>query len=122
MAWNPQMYYPYQPYQPLQNPQQFQNQPQARSVEVVAVNGEQAVLDFFVPVGVTQMFVATDDSFVAFKTNGANGQGGVTFYDKRPPAPVQPPFDPTAYVTKEELESRLAALAAPKKGKKENEE
>ena len=114
----------YQPYNPYPQYQQYQ-QPvqQTRSVDVVAVANEQAVNDFFVPVGVTQMFVATDDSFVAFKSNGANGQGGVTFYDKRPPAPEKPPVDLSDYVRRDEIEALVAAAVSAqnnKKGKKED--
>lgn len=103
--WNQQQIFPvgYQPYQMM--PQQMQQQTQVRTVEVVPVANEQAVYDFPVAVGMTQEFVATDDSFVAFKTNGVNGQGSVSFYDKRPPA--APKADPE-YMTRADVEALIA--------------
>ena len=41
------------------------------------------------------------------------------FFDKRPPSPPAPVFDPAAYVTREELEKRIAEISAPKRVKKE---
>jgi len=87
--------------QTLQMPQQ-----QTRTVEVVPVGNEQTVVDFPVAIGVTQMFVANDDSFVAFKSNGVNGQSSLTFYDKRPPAPVAAA---PVYMTKEDVEAMISA-------------
>jgi len=107
VGYQPYNPYAYQQYQQMQQPTQ-----QTRSVDVVAVGNEKAVEDFFVPVGVTQMFVATDDSFVAFKSNGANGQGGITYYDKRPPAPQEPTFDPSVYVRRDEIDGIVAAAVA----------
>lgn len=90
-----QMYPAYNPFQSLQSmPQPAPQQQQSRMVEVIPVANENAVVDFPVPVGVTQEFVAQDDSFVAFKSNGVNGQSDVVYYDKRPPAPPAPAFDP----------------------------
>jgi len=91
--------------------QQAQQQTQTRTVEVVPVPNEQTVYDFPVAVGATQEFMATDDSFVAFKTNGVNGQSSVSFYDKRPPAPPTPAPE---YMTRAEVEELIAA-ALPKK-------
>lgn len=117
VGYQPYNPYAYQQYQQMQQPTQ-----QTRSVDVLAVGNEKAVEDFFVPVGVTQMFVATDDSFVAFKSNGANGQGGITYYDKRPPAPPEPPVDLSAYVRRDEIgdliSAALSAQSAPKRAKK----
>ena len=102
-----------------QQMQQPQQQTQTRTVEVVPVPNEQAVYDIPVAVGMTQEFMATDDSFVAFKTNSVNGQSSVSFYDKRPPAPAK---EPVQYCTKEDVEAMIAA-ALPKKApaKKEAE-
>lgn len=124
MAYTPGMYYP-QPFYPTFQqpmPQMAQQVSNSRTVEVVPVANEEAVESFPVAVGTTQEFVAQDDSFVAFKTNGVNGNSGITYYDRRPPTPPTPKFDPSAYVTREELESRLAAIASPKRGKREAEE
>lgn len=104
---------PYNPYFPAAY-QQYQQMPtQTRTVEAIPVDNEDAVVSFPVAVGATVMLVAKDDHFVAFKTNGMNGESTVSFYDKRPPAPPTPVFDPKAYVTRDELESRLAAILKP---------
>ena len=119
----PVNYQPYQPYQMYQQPiQQMQPTQQTRSVEVMAVPNEQAVLDTIVPVGMTQEFVAVDDSFVAFKTNSANGQISLTFYDKRPPAPAEQPFNPEDYVRRDEIEALISqAIEAQRTVKKEDD-
>lgn len=119
MAWNPQLYYPYQPmnYQPLQNTQQAQN----KYVEAVPVDTEAEAENCPMAAGTSGVFFARNDSFIAVKSVGVNGQISFAVYDKRPPAPVKPPIDLTAYVTKEEFEARIAALNAPRKGKKEDE-
>lgn len=99
-----------------QQMQQAQQQTQTRTVEVVPVPNEQTVYEFPVAVGVTQEFMATDDSFVAFKTNGVNGQSSVSFYDKRPPAPPAPAPE---YMTRAEVEELIAAALPKKPVKKE---
>lgn len=113
MAYNPMMYYPnyyQQPaYQPMPQPQP-QQMASPRMVEVVPVDTVEAAKEFPVAIGATLMMIAKDDSFLAIKVNGVNGQSSFEVYDKRPPAPPVPSFDPEVYVTKDELESRLAAL------------
>ena len=123
MGWNP--YNPYQyPYQPLQNTQQLQNpqQLQNKYVEAIPVDAEAEAENCPMAAGSSGVFFARNDSFIAVKSVGVNGQISFSVYDKRPPAPVKPPIDMTAYVTKEEFESRLAAINAPRKAKKEAEE
>lgn len=121
----------YPAYGPFQSPQPIpqpapQHQQQSRMVEVIPVANESAVVDFPVPVGMTQEFVAQDDSFVAFKSNGVNGQSDIVYYDRRPPAPPAPAFDPSAFVRKDEIDDMIAAAiaaqSAPKRAtKKEGE-
>lgn len=110
MAWNPQMYMPQQ-YQPMYQPMQ----PQSRMVEVVPVDSVDSAKEFPVAIGATMLMIAKDDSFLAIKINGVNGQSSFEVYDKRPPAPEKPVFDPAVYVTRDELESRLAAIMKPSK-------
>ena len=119
MGWNQQNYFPatYQPMYPQPIYPQMQQQPvQTRTVEVVPVPNEQAVLDFPVAVGVTQEFMATDDSFVAFKTNSANGQISTSFYDHRPPVPKAPEPE---YMTRADVEAMIAAALPKRPVKKE---
>ena len=103
------VYYPPQPQmQPVQQP--------SRTVEVVPVESEDAAASWPVAVGATQMLVARDDSFVAFKTNGVNGQSSFIVYDKRPPAPPAPAFVPGEYLRKDELKSAVEAILAARGG------
>lgn len=120
----PQYYPQYQqPYQMPQYQPQQQAQASSRMTEVFPATSEKTVLEFPVTAGTTQMFVATDDSFIAIKEASVTGQITTQFYDKRPPAPPEKPVDLTAFVTREELEQRLAALSTPAKrsAKKEME-
>lgn len=121
----PQYYPQYQqPYQMPQYQPQQQAQASSRMTEVFPAASEKAVLEFPVTAGTTQMFVATDDSFIAIKEASVTGQITTQFYDKRPPAPPEKPVDLTAFVTREELEQRLAALStlAKRPAKKEEVE
>lgn len=105
----------YQPmYQQYQQPMQYP-QTSSRMIEVYAVDSEKAVGDMPVSNGNTQMVIAKDDSFIAVKAVGLDGTVAVQYYDKRPPAPPAPSFDPTAFVTRDELEARLASLSTPKR-------
>lgn len=126
MAYNPALYYP-QNYQPVVQqyayPQAVQAQPPAaRAIEVIPVDTEDQVNSWQVQAGTTVEFMARNDAFVAFKTVGINGEPSIEFYDRRPPAPPAPVFDPGAYVTKAELEKRLEAVLAATGAKAEEAE
>ena len=114
MAYNPQMYFP--------NYYQQIPQPSSRMVEVVPVDSVESAAAFPVAVGATILMIAKDDSFIAVKVSGVNGQSSFEVYDRRPPAPPAPAFDPSEYVTREELESRLEALTRPLKARKKDED
>lgn len=114
-----QQYFP-QYQMPFQQPVQQMTQPASRMTEVFPAANEKAVLEFPVTAGTTQMFVANDESFIAVKEVSVTGQISTMFFDRRPPAPAEKPVDLTAYVTREELEKRLASLSA-RKAKKETE-
>lgn len=91
--------------QPMQ-----QAQPSSRMVEVVPASSEQAAKEFPVPAGATQMIIGNDDSFIAVKAVSMTGQITFDIYDKRPPAPPEMPVDLGSFVTRDELEKRLAEL------------
>ncbi len=137
MAWNNGFPATYQPFgmpqyqTPIYQPQQMQAatpvQANSRMVEIVPVDSEEAAAGWPVGVGGTQAMIARDDSFVAFKSVSVNGQTELSFYDRRPPAPPEPAFDPKVYVRRDEVETlisaALASHAAPKRGgKKEADE
>ena len=122
----PQMYPQYQQpyqmpqYQQMQQPAQQQiQQPSSRMAEVFPAASEKAVLEFPVQAGSTVMFVANDDSFTAIKEASVTGQITTVFYDRRPPSAPEKPVDMALYVTRDELEQRLAAFS--KKPRKETE-
>ena len=135
MAYNPQMYFP-QSYQPMQYPT-FQPQqmmtPQAQPVqqtqqmmtpptihaEIVQVDDEAAAANYPVGAGASQMMIARDDSAIFVKTASTNGSA-LDVFVKRPPAPPAPVFDPTEYVTRDEIEALVAAAMASQ-GKKKKE-
>lgn len=122
----PQMYPQYQQgyqmpqYQPMQGVQNIYQQPVQQQgmspptvhADIVQVSGEQEAMNYPVAAGQSQMMLAKDDSAIYVKTAFANGQSTLNVFVKRPPEPPQKPVDMTAYVTHDELESRLAALAA----------
>ena len=106
----------YQPTVPqMQQPQQPQMMtPPTIRAEIVQVDGEDAANRYPVGAGASQMMIARDDSAIYVKTAAANGQGfTLDVFEKRPPAPPAPTFDPEQYVRKDELEMLVsAALAA----------
>lgn len=124
-----QQYYPqyqfqapqYQPVPTAQNAQQTMTPPIVHA-DIIQVANEAEARNYPVAAGASQMMVAKDDSAIFVKTAFANGQSSMDVYVKRPPAPPEKPVDLSVYVTREELESRLAALSAPKRpAKKETE-
>lgn len=112
------MAYPYFPqnYQPMYPPQMMT--PPTIRAEIVQVDNEEAAANYPVGNGASQMMIAKDDSAIFVKTASPNGTR-LDVFVKRPAAPQKPPFDPSAYVTKEELEARIAALMGEKKGAEE---
>lgn len=59
------------------------------------------------------MMIARDDSAIFVKTAAPNGNGyTLDVFVKRPPAPAEPTFDPSAYVRKDELPELIAAAVA----------
>ena len=135
MAYNngfPMGYQYYMPqYQPVQTPymQQTQQQPQAMTpptihADIIQVESEADAERY--PMAANQppqMFMTRDESTIIIKTMLANNQHDLKVYPLRPPAPPAPPVDLAAYVTRQELDERLAALLRPTQPtKKEAEE
>lgn len=115
-------YNPYNLYGPYQ-PQQMQQvqQPQAMTpptihADIIQVESE-AEADRY-PMAANQppqMFMTRDETAIFIKTMLANNQHDLKVYPLRPPAPPAPPVDLKAYVTRQELDERLAALSMPPK-------
>lgn len=123
MAYDPRLYFPqgYQPY-PMYQPQQpqiQQQQTEAKYVEAIPVDTEKEALDCPMAAGTTKLFFAKNDSFIAVKSAGVNGQVNFDVYEKRPPAPPAPAFDPASYVTRKEFDALVAQFSAAHSEKKE---
>ena len=138
MAWNngfpvnyPQMYVPQPvtPYQqqpiqpaaqmPVANQQisQMMTPPTIRA-EIVQIENEAAAEKYPVGAGASQMMISKDESAIFIKTATANGQTTMDVYEKRPPAPPTPVFDPGEYVRKDEIETLVSAALAAQTAKK----
>ena len=126
MAWNNGFPATYQQMYMPQYQQPVYQQPNTRTVEIVPVDNEDSAAGFPVGMGATQMMIAKDDSFVAVKSVSVNGQSDFVIYDKRPPAPPAPTFNPQEYVRKDEIETLVAAAlvaqTSQRKVKKEETE
>jgi len=104
-----QLYYPYaQPVQP--QPQQAGMTPPTVHADIVQVDGEQAAMAYPVAAGASQMMISKDETMIFVKTATATGQSSVDVFVKRPPAPPKPEVDMSLYITRDELEKRLADL------------
>ena len=126
MAWNNGFPATYQQMYMPQYQQPVYQQPNTRTVEIVPVDNEDSAAGFPVGMGATQMMIAKDDSFVAVKSVSVNGQSDFVIYDKRPPSPPAPTFNPQEYVRKDEIETLVAAAlvaqTSQRKVKKEETE
>lgn len=124
MAYNsffPATYNPgYNPYyqQQMQNMQQMgQQQPMTAPTihaDIVQVDNEQAGTNYPVGAGESQMMITKDEGIIMIKTATKNGQMLLDIYDKRPPEPEKPAFNPADYVRKDEIKDFISAALATK--------
>ena len=127
----PQFYYPQMPVmqtpsQMQQTPQQVQSAQQTLTpptihADIVQVDNEQAAANFPVGAGASQMMIAKDDSAIFVKSAMPNGQVMLDVFVKRPPAPPKPEYNLDNFVTREELDERLASLVSAKRAGREKE-
>ena len=106
--------------QPVQNHQNIIQQDMTPTIraEIKQVDNIEAIDRVPMAGGTSQMFMTKDESVIVIRSMLANGQHSDVIYDKRPPAPPAPKFDPSEYVRRDELETLLsAALAAHKEEK-----
>lgn len=93
--------------------------------EIVQISGDREEAENYpVPTGGTQMMINKAEDKIFIKTVYANNQHNLAVFVKQAPAPPQPQPDFDSFVTREELERRLAELSAsatPKKKKEETE-
>lgn len=126
MAYNPYYSMNYSPYtMPYQQPQTVQ-QPQNFSqptihADIVQINGDRAEAENYpVPTGGTQMMINKTKDKIFIKTVYANNQSNVDEFVKQPKT-AQKSVNYDDFVTREELEQRLAQIT-PKKEVEKNEE
>lgn len=106
-----------QPMQPTQisganQPAQMMTPPTIRA-EIIQIEDEAAADRFPLAGGASQMFITRAEDKIIIKTMGQDGPMPLVIYEKRPPAPPAPKFDPSEYVRRDEVETLVsAALAA----------
>ena len=113
--------YPQFMYQPPAQPQQQMTAPTIRA-EIVQVDDETAAGNYPVGAGASVMMIAKDDSAIFVKSALQNGQTTLDVYERRPPAPPAPVFDPAEYVRKDEIEQYIANAFTSRKSAKLAEE
>ena len=124
-----QMYPQYQQvYQPQYQTQQM-SQPQMQGIpqqdmtptihaEIKQVDSMEAIDRVPLGAGTSQMFMTKDEQAIVIRSTFANGQHSDVVYDKRPPAPPAPVFDPNEYVRKDELGKLIRESFESHKNKK----
>lgn len=95
--------------QPQQQPAQMMTPPTIRA-DIIQIEDEAAVDRFPVAAGASQMFMTRAEDKIIIKTMGQDGALPLVIYDKRPPAPPAPVFNPKEYVRKDEFDERLNAI------------
>lgn len=105
--------YPNASAQPVQQSQQQAPQmmtPPTIRAEIIQIEDEAAVDRFPLAAGASQMFMTRAEDKIIIKTMGQDGSLPLVIYDKRPPAPPAPVFDPGEYVRKDEFNERLNSI------------
>lgn len=105
------------PYQQIYQQQPFvqsQNVPQQDMTptihaEIKQVDSIEAIDRVPLGAGTSQMFMTKDEQTIVIRSMFANGQHSDVVYDKRPPAPPAPKFDPADYVRRDEVEMLVSA-------------
>lgn len=118
----PQPYFQPQSIQMQQPQPQVQQQQQPKLVEVIPVDSIKEAEDCPMAAGSSGFFFARDDSFNAVKSVGLNGQVSFVVYDRRPPEPPVPQFDPSVFVRKDEVESLVRSIIGTGKTHKKIEQ
>ena len=75
--------------------------------EIIQIEDEAAVDRFPLAAGASQMFMTRAEDKIIIKTMGQDGALPLVIYDKRPPAPPAPKFDPAEYVRRDEADKLI---------------
>lgn len=92
--------------QQSQNAQTMMTPPTIHA-EIIQVDSETVADQYPVGAGMSQMMIARDESAIFVKTATANGYT-LDVFEKRPPAPTPPPFNPSEYVRIDALPALVA--------------
>ena len=90
----------------------------AEIIQVEDDGWEGAVDRYPVAAGASQMFMTRSENKIVIKSMGQAGPLPLVIFDKRPPAPPAPVFDPLEYVRKDEIETLVSAALAAQTAKK----
>ncbi len=94
-------------FQQQQQPTQMMTPPTIRA-EIIQVDDETAVDRFPLAAGASQMFMTRAEDKIIIKTMGQDGPMPLVIYDKRPPAPPAPKFDPSEFMRRDEAQKIIA--------------
>lgn len=75
--------------------------------EIIQIEDEAAVDRFPVAGGASQMFMTRAEDKIIIKTMGQDGPLPLVVYEKRPPAPPAPKFDPAEYMRRDEADKLI---------------
>lgn len=75
--------------------------------EIIQIEDEAAVDRFLLAAGASQMFMTRSEDKIIIKTMGQDGPMPLVIYDKRPPEPPAPKFDPAEYVRRDEADKLI---------------
>jgi len=115
-------------------PQPQQMTPPTIRAEIIQIEDEVAVDRFPLAAGASQMFMTRAEDKIIIKTMGQDGALPLVIYDKRPPAPPAPKFDPAEYMRRDEADklimervetlvsAALTAQKAPQRKKAQEDE
>lgn len=107
--------------QPQQQPAQMMTPPTIRAeiIQLADETWENTVDRFPLGPGASQMFITKSEDKVIIKTMGQDGPLPLIIYDKRPPEPPAPKFDPAQFVRKDELDMLVSAALAAQQHEKD---
>ena len=75
--------------------------------EIIQIEDEAAVDRFPLAAGASQMFITRAEDKIIIKTMGQDGALPLVIYEKRPPAPPAPKFDPAEYIRRDEADKLI---------------
>ncbi len=98
--------------------QAAQMTPPTIRAEIIQADTLEAIDRYPQAAGTTQMYMTKDEAYIVIRTALANGEHTDVIYDKRPPEPPAPKFDPQEYVRRDELQTLITETIQSMKGGK----